>query len=195
MALKTKYSPLQKFSFDNLFLAYGESSSRNKTIILAIVAIALVLVLFLPLSLVFRKVDSLKKEIAKAEKGYSQVLDKIAVYEKIKREMEVLEKKFGSGAGGSLTTRIEGIARDSGLTVDQMKEKAPQETDYLEINSIEIKLSNVGLSQLLDFFNKIENDPTAPMRVRKVQIKPKSNNRQLLTVSCDVATFTLKKEI
>ena len=194
MALKTKYSPLQHLSLDNLFTSLGDLSPRNKMVVLVIAGLGLVLVLFLPLSLVSRNINSLKKEAAAAQKGYVQVVDKIAEYEKVRREIGDLEKRVGTGEG-SLSTRVEGVAKEAGMTVDQVREKAAQETDFLEINSIEVKLSNVSLSQLVEFLYNLENNKTSPIRLRRLQVKPKFSNRQLLDVSCDVATFVLKKEV
>ena len=193
MALKTRYSPLQHFSMDNLFTAFGELSPRNKIIALAVTGLVVVLILFLPLSLVTGKIGSLKKEIANAQKGYFEVRDRISDYQRSQAEIEEMEKRFGGG-GGSLTSRVEAVARQSGVNVDQLREKAPQETDYLGISSIEVKLSNVSISQLTEFLYNLENDSPSPMRLRRIQIKPKYGNRQSLDVSCEVATFALRKE-
>lgn len=194
MALKTKYSPLQNFSIDNLLTAFGELTPVRKLLALAAVAGLLILLLFLPLSLLSGKISSLKKDIAASQKGYVQVADKIAEYRKAKEASDAIENRFGK-AGGSLTARIDGIAKQSGLTVDQVKEKAPSETDYLEINSLEVKLSNVSLPSLLDLLYNLENDKSSPMRIRKIQVKPSTKNRQILDVNFEVATFAVKKEI
>ena len=194
MALKTRYSPFQHFSMDNLMTAFADLSTERKAAALVVLGLVIVLILFLPLSLVSGKVSSLKKEISSAQNGYAQVVEKAAEYERTKTEIEVLESRFGR-AGGALTTRIEGAAKQAGLTVDQVKEKAPQETDFLEINSLEVKISNVVLTQLMDLLFSLENDKTSPMQIRKIQIKPKTNNRQILDVSFEVATFAVKKEI
>lgn len=194
MALKTRYSPLQHFSLDNLFTSFGELSPGNKVIALVVVGLVVILILFLPLSLVSGKVGSLRKEITTAQKGHLQVMDRITEYEKVRKEIASLEKRF-EGGGGSLTSRVETIARESGMTVDQVREKAPQETDFLEINSIEVKLSNVSLSQLMEFLYNLESGQASPLRLRRIQIKPKFGNRQNLDVSCEVASFVLKKEV
>lgn len=194
MALKTKYSPLQHFSLDNLFMAFAELSPPRKIVVLGGIVLVLVLILFLPISLISGKVSSLKKDIANAQKNYAQVEDKIAEYQRTKAAIDAIESRFGKPSG-ALTTRIENAAKQNGMNVDQVKEKAPQETDYLEINSLEVKLSNVALSQLMEFLFSLENDKTSPMRVRRIEIKPKNNNRQILDVSFEVATFSVKKEI
>ena len=193
MALKTRYSPLQNFSLDNLLTSFGEQPPAKK--ILAIVAVAAVigLLLFLPMSMLSGKVASLKKDIATSQKGYGQVVDKIAEYQRVKAETEALESLYGREAG-PLSTRIENAAKASNLTVDQVKPKAATETDFLTINSIEVTLKNVDLKSLTDFLASLENDQTAPMRIRRIQIKPRVSNRQSLDVSFEVATFTVRKE-
>jgi type II secretion system (T2SS) protein M len=195
VALKTRFSPLQNLSLDNFLSAFAELSPSRKLLALAVVAALAVLLLFLPLSLASRKITSLKRDISSAQKGYLQVADKIAEYQKVKADTDALDNRFGRAGGGSLSTRIENAAKQSNLTVDQVKEKAPTETDYLEINSLDVTLKNIDLKSLMDFLYNLENDRTAPMRVRRIQIKPRFNNRQVMDVSFEVATFAIKKEI
>ena len=193
MALKTRYSPLQHFSWDNLFASFADLPAVQKALALGVIGLVVLLVLFLPFSFATRKVSSLRKDIASIQKGASQVMEKISAYQKAKANMESLEKQFG-GSGGALTTRIENLAKQSGLTVDQVKDKAPMETDYLEISSLEVKISNVTLEQLLELLYNVENDKSSPMKIRRIQVKPRSNNRQVLDVSFEVATFAVRKD-
>lgn len=191
MALKTKFSPFQRLSLENLYNALLGLAPREKLIALIGVGVVLVLILFLPFSLVSGKIRSLHREIAAAQKGLKEVETKIGEYEKARGEISAMERKFGRG--GSITSRVEGAARQVGLAVGQLKEKPPQETDYLDVTAVEIQFSGATLSQVVDFLKEIEQgSPT--MRVRRVQIKPKYTSRQLLDVSMEVATFALKGE-
>lgn len=193
MALKLKYSPLQKMSLENLYTAYTNLSPRNRLVALGVGIGVIGFVLLAPLSFISGQLNSLKKEIISGQKGQRQVASKIKEYEQVKAEIGEMERVFRGGEG-SLTSRLEGIAREVGLTLNQLKEKSPQETDYLEINSVEVKITEASLPQLLDFFYKLENTSTGLMRIRSVQMRPRLNNRSLLDVSCEVATFVLKKE-
>lgn len=194
MALKTKYSPLQHFSFNNVLTSFVELSPRNKIASLVIFGLGLFLVVFLPLSLVSGKINSLKKEILSAQKGFTQVADKVVEYQKMRQNIASLEERFSRGGSGSLSSRVESIAKQTGLAVDQVREKSPQETDFLEINAIEVKLAGVSLPQLIEFLVELQNDKSTPLQVRKLQIKPRYANRQQLEVSFELATFALKKE-
>ncbi len=193
MALKTRYSPLQHFTLDNVYTTFGEFSPRDKIIALISVGVAILLVLFLPLSLFSGKVSSLKKEVTVAQKGAKQIEDKIVDYQKSRVQLDEVEAKLGR-VSGSLTSRVDAVAKQAGLTVDQLREKPPQELDFMEINSIEVKLAGVSLQQLIDFLQGIENDQSSLMRIRKIEIKTKYANRQMLEVSFELATFALKRE-
>ncbi len=192
MALKTRYSPFQHLSLTNLLSAFVELPPRSRLTLLAGLGAGFLVILFLPISLLSGKMGTMQKEIALSQKKYGEVVDRLSEYEKMRKRMAALEEKFGRG-GGSLTGRIETLARDSGLTVDQLRERPPQETDFLEVNAVEVKLSNVTLSQLTEFLYQLEQGSPL-MRVRQLQIKPKTRNRQTLDVSFEVATFLLKKE-
>ena len=192
MALKTKDSPLQRLSLENLYNAFAGLGPREKVAALAGLGLLVLLVLLLPFSLVSGKLRSMQREIASSQQGYREVVAKIGEYRKAKAEIDAMERKFGEG--GTVTSRVEGAATKAGLAVDQLKERAPQETDFLSINTVEVKLSNASLPQLIDFFREVENDPQQMMRFRRIQMKPKTTNRQLIDVSCEIATFALRKE-
>lgn len=194
MALKTRYSPLQHFSLDNLYNSFVDLPPRNRMIALAVGGLALLLILILPLSLASGKINSLRREITTAQKGYRDVMAKIQEYEKAKTGAASLESRLG-GSLGSLTSKVEGLAKDNGLSVSQLKEKPSQETDFLEINSVEMRATGVAISQLVDFLTAVENDHSGVMRLRRIQVKPKYSNRQQLDVTCEIATFAVKKEI
>ncbi len=193
MALKLRYSPLQRFSFENLFASYTESPPARKAIALSVVGAIFLLLFFLPLSLISGKVGSLQTQIDSTRQGYTQVADKVMEYRKIQSDLETLEGKFSTSAG-ALSSKVENVVKQSGLNVDQVREKAPQETDFLTINSIEVKLSSVSLGQLIEILDHLENDPSVTLRIRRIQVKPKNSNRQILDVSFEVATFVLRKE-
>lgn len=193
MALKTQDSPLRQLSISNLYNALVVLGPREKIIALVGIALLLLMALFLPFSLVSSKLHSMQREIATIRSGYQDVVTKIQELKGVKQEMEEMEKRLGRGGG--LTSRVEGAARKLGLTVDQLKEKPSQDTDFLEIQAVELRLAGVRLSQLTEFLYEIENDPSALMRLRRIQIKPKFSSRQQLDVSCEIATFAVRKEL
>ncbi|MBI2501464.1 MAG: hypothetical protein HYW02_08440, partial [Deltaproteobacteria bacterium] len=180
------------FSLENLYNSFLGLDPRQKIIALCFIGVLLLLLLFLPFSLVSSQISSLQRKIIIAQKGFRDVQQKIGEYRESEASIASLERKFGHG--GSVTGRVEGAAKKLGIAVSQLKENPPQETDFLTITAVDVRFSNATLQQVIDFLQEIEKDESSLMRVRRIQIKPKYANRQLLDVSCEVATFALKKE-
>ncbi len=194
MALKTRYSPLQQFSLVNIFNSYADLSSRSRIAALVGIGFLILLLIGLPISLVTGKITGLKKDIASAQKSFLQVSEKVESYQAVKAEVALIEEKYGRPLGGSLSSRVENLAKTAGLKVD-IREKPNQETEFLEINSVEVRLSQVPLSDVVQLIHDLEADKLTPMQIRRLQMKVKGNNRQQMDASFDVATFTLKKEV
>ncbi len=197
MALKLRDSPLHHLSVANLYHAFDGLAEREKIFALVGIGVALLLLLFLPFSLVSGKIGSMQKTLVQMQEGTREVAAKIGEYRRVTKEIEALEAKMGRG--GSLTSRVEGIGRKVGMTFGQLKEKPPQETDFFEINAVEVRMQGTTLKQLTDFLSEVEGaglvgDPNNLMRLRRIQIKPKYGNRDLLDVSCEIATFAVKRE-
>ncbi len=195
MALKTKYSPLQHFSLENIYNTFIGLAPREKIIALAGIGLLLMIILLLPFSLVSGKLRSMQRDIETLEQGHKDVQNKIAEWKAVSAEIQGLEKKFGGGGpSGSVTSLVENEAKKIGVTVDQLKEKPAQDTDFLTLNAVELRLSGASLQQIVQFLYEIEHDPTRLMRARHVQLKPKSANRQLMDFSCEVMTYSFRKE-
>ncbi len=194
MALKTKYSPLRKLSWDNLFNTFLAMNPKRQLGTAALVMGVLLFILFLPVFFISAKVSSLKKEVETGRKGYRQIVGKIAEYDKVRKEVSALDSMFG-GAGGPVPTRLEVLSKRIGVNIGDIGREKLQETDFLDVRAYDVKVGGVTLAQLTELLFHIENDPGAPMRVRRLQIKPRRNGRQFLDVNFEVATFQVKKEI
>ena len=53
-------------------------------------------------------------------------------------------------------------------------------------------MEGVTLEQLVRYLYQIENSPQL-LKIKKLEIKPRFNNRQILTVTFRVSAFTLKE--
>lgn len=187
-----KDSPFQRLSIESLYHAFNGLAPREKWMALGGMALVIILLLFLPMSLVSGKLRSMQHHISEAQKGFLEVRKKIQEYQASQKEIQAIEKSLGQG--GSLTGRVESVANQVGISVKQLTEKPPQDTDFLEIHSVEVQLVGTTIKQLMDFLFEIEHETNQTLRVRRLQIKTKYANRQLLDVSCEIATFVMRKE-
>ena len=57
---------------------------------------------------------------------------------------------------------------------------------------VEVKIDGVTLEQLVRYLHQVENSPQL-LKIKKLDIKPRLDNRQILTATFRVAAFTLKE--
>ncbi|MBI1908902.1 MAG: hypothetical protein HYS22_01885 [Deltaproteobacteria bacterium] len=194
MALKTRYSLLSKVNLDNIYNSFISLSPQGRVIALSVGGFILVLLIFLPTSLMSGKIASLQKEISTSQESLRQISDKLVEYQDLKASVEEMERSFGVGVG-SLATSIEGIATKSNVrsNMDSLRGKPAIDTDDLTGEAVELRLSKLTLSQLVDFLYNVEQNTAGFMKVTKIEIRPMYSNRSLMDVSCEIANFTLKK--
>ena len=195
MGLKSKYSPLSKPSFENLYTTLVNLSQRDQMIALGVGGLLIILLFILPLSMVSGKVSSLKSGIQKSQAKYHDVLDKVQEYQAIQASTAALEKKIGRGVS-AMTSTVESIVKRAKLqsNIEALKEKPTVPVDRFTEAPVELKLSNVTLKKLVELVYLIESYPTALLRIRSMQIQPKHANRAFLDVTMDVANISLREE-
>lgn len=194
MGLKSKYSPLSKPSFENLYTALVNLRQREQLIALGVGVVLVVALFVMPLSMVSGKVSSLKKRIAESQSKYHDVLDKVGEYEAIEAQMQALEKKL-SGSVSAMSSTIETLTNRAKLqgNIEVLKEKPAVPGDRFSEIPVELKMTNVTLQKLVDFVYSVETYPTALLRIRSIQITPKAANRAFLDVTMDIANIQLRE--
>ena len=66
---------------------------------------------------------------------------------------------------------------------------SPPNTEYRE-ESVEVRMEGVTLGQLVDYLHRVENSPRI-LRIRRLQVGPTRDNRQLLSVRLRISAFGL----
>lgn len=195
MGLKSKYSPLSKPSFENLYTALVNLRQREQLIAMG-VGIALVVALFvMPLSMVSGKVSQLKKRIAESQSMYHEVLDKVGEYQALQADTKALEKQLTGGVS-AMSSTVETLTKRAKLqgNIEVLKEKPAVPGERFSELPVELKLSNVTLEKLVELVYLIESYPTALLRIRSIQVTPKAANRAFLDVTMDIANIQLREE-
>ena len=73
-----------------------------------------------------------------------------------------------------------------------MRQALSTPSEMYKEESIEVKMDGVTLEQLVRYLYQIENSPQL-LKIKKLDIRPHLNNRQLLTTTFRVSAFTLKE--
>ncbi len=195
MGLKSRYSLLRRIDLDSLYNTFVGLTSREQMIAAGVSVFLLLLVIGLPISLMSGKLSHLEKRIEETRETQKQVLRSIEYFQKLQSELKTVEDRFSHGFDATITTTMETLAGQAGIReqIDSLKERPPNPSDLFDENAVDVRLRKVTLPQLVDYLFKIEHHPQLLLRVKQVQIKPRFDNKQLLDVSFQVATFRLQQ--
>lgn len=196
MPLKSKYAIFERFNVQTLYNTFLGLQPREQIIAMVALGFVLLIVVVMPISLASGKISKLEKTIQTSKEQINDVVREIAEYNSEKSQLTSVEALLKSGFDTSISTTIENFAAQSGIkdNVDSLKERAITPSDIFDEASVDVRISKIGLDQLVEFLYKIESERTRVLRIKQLQIKPRYDNRKLLDVSFQVATYKLSGE-
>src|SRR3989344_1306560 len=115
MALKFKYSILQRFNFEALYNTFLGLQPREQIFALLGAGFVVLFIVGLPFSLASGKLGSLEKEITQGREKQRQILRELERYQQLKKELETVESKISGGFDATITTTMESLAEKSGI--------------------------------------------------------------------------------
>ena len=94
----------------------------------------------------------------------------------------------------AIFSHLEKLAGDTGIRskILYMKPTVSTPSDAYEEESVEIKMEGVTLEQIIRYLYQVENSPQF-LKIKRLYIRPRLDNRQLLTATFRVSTFTPKQ--
>lgn len=198
MALKSKYSPLTKPSFENIYYSFTSLTPRDQLIAMVIGGLLIILLVVVPLGMVSGKVSDLRTGISKSRAKLEDVIDKISEYRTVQDEIKVLERRFGRGLSSptAVMGQVQEILEESKLAGSKksLKVKTPVEGVRTTELPVRLELRNITTKNLVDFMYRIESFPSALMRIQRLEIKSVWKNRSYMNVSMEIANVKLLKE-
>jgi general secretion pathway protein M len=110
------------------------------------------------------------------------------VVEQINLQLRQQQKNF------AIFSRLEELAGQTGIRekILYMKPTVSPPNEVYNEESVEIKMEGVTLAQLIRYLNQVENSPQL-LKVKRLYIKPRLDNRQILSVIFRVSIFSLKE--
>lgn len=194
MALKR--GGLDQLRPENIYNVFLGLQPREQTMALVGAVAMVVLLIVIPITLANSRLGKLQKTIDQGRTQMGDIVRAIEDYNQKKSELSAIEGRLRSGFDASLSSSIESLASQAGLkeNVDSLKERPSVPSDLYNEVAIEVRLSKLTLKQLTDFLYQIEHSPTRVLKVDKLRIKPRFDNKQQLDASFDVLTYQLQEE-
>ncbi|MBU4483840.1 hypothetical protein KKA47_00285 [bacterium] len=196
MSIKSKYSIFERVNIDNLYNTFLGMTPREQTIAIVIAVGLLILFIVMPVSLASNKLNSMEKIIAQSHSKMDQIMVQIDDFNRVKAEVERIESSLKGGFDRTISTTMENLAEQSNIkeNVQSLKEKPIVPTDLYDELSVDVSLSKVPLDQLIDYLYNIEQNKTKVLKVKKIQLKPRYDNKRLFDASFSVSTYRLTEE-
>jgi general secretion pathway protein M len=136
----------------------------------------------------------LDKQIVAAQRELQDVYTLQQEYQRQKSVIDRINAQLKRQKSFSVFSRLEELAKqtDTRNKILYIKPTVSRPNDAYEEESVEIKMEDVTLEQLIKYLFQIENSPQF-MKIKSLYIKPHLDNRQLLSVIFRVSTFTPKE--
>ena len=184
---------LKKLSPESVYNAYFGMSPREQTFALVGAAVALVLIIVLPVVVASSRIGKLEREVEEGKKQFRGIMRSIDSYNAKKAELASLQQALSGGYNTSISTTMESLAEKHGMkeNIDSLKAKVAPPSDIYEEQSVDMRFKRVMLEPLVSFLYDVENDPGKLLRIKSINVKPRFDNKRELDVSLTISTYRL----
>jgi type II secretory pathway component PulM len=188
-----KYSILERVNLSEAYNLLMGLNSRQQIMAIGGVVFLLLLIIMIPITCASSKLGKLQKQIDNHEKNVSQVIQKVAELQKAQAQFQKFQNKIRPKSQIQLTTKIETLATQSniGQNIDSLKEVSGTPGEDFEEVVVSVRLTKLPLGQLSEFLYDLEKQPDLPLSIKRLQIKPRFDNRQLFDAVFEVSTLAL----
>jgi general secretion pathway protein M len=156
------------------------------------------LVLFLIFKLtidpLFKHSADLDRQIVTARRQLVELRTMQQEYQRQKTVVDSINSQLKRQPNFAIFSRLEELAGQTGIRnkILHMKPMVSPPSEVYNEESVEIKMEGVTLEQLVRYLHQVENSPQL-LKIKKLEIKPRPDNRQILTATFRVSAFTLKE--
>jgi len=157
-----------------------------------------VLVLFLLFKVaidpVFKHSADLDRQIVTARHQLVELRTMQQEYQRQKNVVDTINNQLKKQQNFAIFSRLEEFAGQTGIRnkILYMKPTVSTPSEVYNEESVEIKMEGVTLEQLVRYLHQVENSPQL-LKIKRLEIKPRFDNRQILTATFRVSAFTLKE--
>ena len=157
-----------------------------------------VLVLFLifkfAIDPLFKHSTDLDRQIVAARRQLVELRTMQQEYQRQKAVVDTINSQLKRQQNFAIFSRLEEFAGQTGIRnkILYMKPTVSTPSEMYNEESVEVKMEGVTLEQLVRYLHHIENSPQL-LKIKRLEIKPRFDNRQILTATFRVSAFTMKE--
>jgi general secretion pathway protein M len=156
----------------------------------------LVLFLFFKVAIdpLFKHSADLDRQIVTARRQLDDLRTMQQEYQRQKSVVDTINNQLKKQQNFAIFSRLEEFAGQTGIRnkILYMKPTVSTPSEVYNEESVEVKMEGVTLEQLVRYLHQVENSPQL-LKIKRLEIKPRFDNRQILTATFRVSAFTLKE--
>ena len=142
----------------------------------------------------FKHSADLERQIVTARRQLTELRILQQEYQRQKNVVDSINSQLKRQQNFAIFSRLEEFAGQTGIRnkILYMKPTVSTPSEVYNEESVEIKMEGVTLEQLVRYLHQVENSPQL-LKIKRLEIKPRFDNRQILTATFRVSAFTLKE--
>jgi general secretion pathway protein M len=142
----------------------------------------------------FKHSADFDRQIVTARRQLAELRAMQQEYQRQKAVVDSINSQLKRQQNFAIFSRLEEFAGQTGIRnkILYMKPTVSTPSEVYNEESVEVKMEGVTLEQLVRYLHQIENSPQL-LKIKRLEIKPRFDNRQILTATFRVSAFTLKE--
>lgn len=179
-----------KEQFEQLSAGLERMSAREQVMALALVAAILLMVFIFGGYFVGRGIEARQRRIVAKEKKLAEVGQLRTDYQRRLNEQKRIANQVRENNGLRLLSYIEDKGKLSGIELKNIVVRPGEATgsDQVKEEATEVLVKNVSLDRLYKFLKQVEQGNSL-VKVRRLKIKQRFDNKEMLDASVTVGTF------
>ena len=167
---------------------------REQVLVISVGVLVLLLATFtFVIDPILARAANLDRRLATAGRQLAELQTLRSDYQRQKRVIDRIDTRLRRQQRNfAIFSYLEQVAGRTGVQdkIQSMNTVAsPPNTEYKE-DSVEVRMEGVALQQLVEYLHRVENSPQI-LRIKRLQIGPARENRQLLSVRLRISVFSL----
>ncbi|HMU39587.1 MAG TPA: type II secretion system protein GspM [Pseudomonadota bacterium] len=162
---------------------------RERTLLLLLVGTILGVALLGGAAFLYERIDTLEEQTEAMQRALRDIAKKRGPYMQAKARALQLDQRIGQ-TPLQLSGFLEGVAKEHNIDIRETSPRTPElmGKKYLQ-QSVDLRISRVGLEPLLKFMRKIETYPSNLVMVTQLNIRSRDDKHQEFEVDMTVSTF------
>jgi len=157
-------------------------------------ALVVFLIFKLAIDPMFKHYAELDRQIVTARRQLNELRTMQQEYQRQKSVVDSINNQLKKQQNFAIFSRLEELAGQTGIRgkIVHMKPTVSTPSEVYNEESVEVRMEGVTLEQLVRYLHQVENSPQL-LKIKRLEMKPRIDNRQILTATFRVSAFTLKE--